>query len=64
MGILKIVMIVVAAVPIAVIGVIAAFLFIFTVLLTAGWIQEIAERIKTDDFGGGNEQGRISGPDR
>ena len=35
MGILKIVMIVVAAVPIAVIGVIAAFLFIFTVLLTA-----------------------------
>ena len=52
MGILKIVMIVVAAVPIAVIGVIAVLLFIFTALLVAGWILEIMQRIKTDDFGG------------
>ena len=55
MGILKIIMIIVAA-PIAVvgaiIGVIAVLLFTFTVLLVAGWILEIMQRIKTDDFGG------------
>lgn len=52
MGIVKIVMFVVAAVPMAVVGVLAALLFIFTSLLTAGWIQEIMQRIKADDFGG------------
>ena len=55
MGILKIIMIIVAA-PIAavgaIIGVIAVLLFTFTVLLVAGWIQEIMQRIKADDFGG------------
>lgn len=44
MGSLKIIMIIVAA-PIAavgaIIGVIAVLLFTFTVLLVAGWIQEI-----------------------
>lgn len=52
MGIVKIVMFVVAAVPMAVVGVLAELLFIFTSLLTAGWIQEIMQRIKADDFGG------------
>lgn len=55
MGSLKIIMIIVAA-PIAavgaIIGVIAVLLFTFTVLLVAGWIQEIMQRIKADDFGG------------
>lgn len=52
MGIVKIVMFVVVAVPMTVVGVLAALLFIFTALLTAGWIQEIMQRIKADDFGG------------
>ena len=50
MGIIKLMLFVVAAVPIAVVGVIAgviaALLFIFTVLLVSGWIREIMDRMK------------------
>ena len=46
MGIIKIMLFVVAAVPMAAVGVIAAILFIFTVLLVSGWIWEIMDRMK------------------
>lgn len=50
MGIIKLMLFTVAAVPIAVvgaiIGVIAVLLYIFTAFLVIGWVGEIMDRMK------------------
>lgn len=46
MGIIKLMLFTVAAVPIAVIGVIAALLYIFAAFLVIGWVGEIMDRMK------------------
>ena len=46
MGIIKLMMFTVAAVPMATVGVIAALLYIFAAFLVIGWVGEIMDRMK------------------